>query len=350
MSGLDHNRWAAAYFPDERSVVLRYLGSDASGTTVLRAQPTESTPAPASTSTSAPMWALPSLAELVAAGMPEVLQDESASLWNMAFPGAPAAAHVDVAWSAPAAAHGSETGLFQGAPAATHIAGGHARPAVGLIAGNGAAWSPNGPLQVVARREVYNVLTPDQAALVGRLYHLAYWDRHSRYCSRCGGRTYLGETEVVKLCDACGASFYPTISPAVIMAVVDAQAGKLLLAHSGRHPGKMFSVLAGFVEPGESLEQCVAREVFEESGVRVREVTYFASQPWAFPASMMIGFTALYAGGELRPQPGEIEEIGWFAPHELPAELPSRVSIAHRLIEWFVNEHGTPEQLRALWQ
>lgn len=208
---------------------------------------------------------------------------------------------------------------------------------------------PDPALQLVPRREMFALLTPDEAALVGRLYHLSDWDLRSRHCGRCGAPTTVGPEEVVKRCTSCEATFYPTISPAVIMAVVDTERRKLLMAHANRGLGRIFSVLAGFVEPGESLEQCVAREVLEEAGVQVRNVQYFASQPWAFPGSLMIAFTAEYAQGDLRAQPGEIEELGWYGPDALPEQLPIRASVAHRLIEWFVQEYGTQEQLRALW-
>ena len=112
---------------------------------------------------------------------------------------------------------------------------------------------------------------------------------------------------------------------------------KILLARSPRFAPGMYSALAGFVEPGESLEQCLAREVFEETGIRISNARYFASQPWPFPHSLMIAFVADYAGGEITPEPGEIEDAQWFDIDALP-QLPNRISIARRLIDGVLAE------------
>jgi NAD+ diphosphatase len=127
------------------------------------------------------------------------------------------------------------------------------------------------------------------------------------------------------------------VSPAIIVAVVKDR--QLLLAHSTRFTAKFYSVLAGFVEPGETLEDCVQREVFEEVGVRVRNIRYFGSQPWPFPDSLMVAFTAEYAGGEIRVDPVEIADAGWFSAGALPA-IPPRISIARQLIDWFATAHA----------
>lgn len=130
------------------------------------------------------------------------------------------------------------------------------------------------------------------------------------------------------------------------MAVV--RDGKLLMVHNSRHPDNLYSVVAGFVEPGETLEHAVSREVREESGVEIRNISYFSSQPWPFPNSLMIAFTADYNGGDLLPQEEEVDDIGWFGPGELPGEIPNPYSIARRLIEWFVSTYGTNDDLKRL--
>jgi NAD+ diphosphatase len=127
--------------------------------------------------------------------------------------------------------------------------------------------------------------------------------------------------------------FYPRLSPAVIVLVK--RGDRILLARSPGFPPGMYSVLAGFVEPGESIEEAISREVCEEVGVEVENVRYFGSQPWPFPHSLMIGFTADYAGGELRVEPDEIEDAGWFEADDLPA-VPPRISIARAMIDAFV--------------
>jgi NAD+ diphosphatase len=126
---------------------------------------------------------------------------------------------------------------------------------------------------------------------------------------------------------------YPRVSPAVIVRVRRGE--EILLARSPGFPKGLRSVLAGFVEPGESIEETIHREVREEVGIEVENLAYFSSQPWPFPNSLMIGFTADYAGGELEPQPGEIEDAAWYRADDLP-QLPPKVSIARRMIEDFV--------------
>ncbi len=123
----------------------------------------------------------------------------------------------------------------------------------------------------------------------------------------------------------------------MIVAVV--KDGALLLAHAARFPEGMYSVLAGFVEVGESFEQCVAREVEEEAGIKVKNIRYFGSQPWPFPDSLMVGFTAEHAGGTLKVDGDELISAGWFLPGRLPEKLPNSHSIANRLIGWFLENH-----------
>lgn len=216
----------------------------------------------------------------------------------------------------------------------------------GVRAAEGRPLPDGGVLVAVGRREASVLLDIDDYWAVNRAFHLAYWDQATRFCGTCAGPMERKSGEIAKTCTACGRSVYPRIAPAVIVAVV--RDGTLLMGHSHRSRGRMFSVLAGFAEAGETLEHTVAREVFEESGVVVRNVRYFSSQPWPFPDSLMIAFTAEYATGELTPQESEILELKWVSPSELPEEIPGRYSIARRLIEWFVSEYGTEEDLRAL--
>lgn len=200
--------------------------------------------------------------------------------------------------------------------------------------------------EIVGRREAADLLDIDDYWAMNRAFHLAYWDRDTQFCSACATPMERNPEEISKRCPSCGKRSYPVVSPAVIMAVV--KDGALLMAHSSRHPGNLYSVLAGFVEAGETLEHAVSREVFEESGVLVRNIEYFSSQPWPFPNSLMIAFTAEYAGGDLLPEPGEIDAIDWFVPAALPKELPSQYSVARRLIEWFVTEYGNKDDLQRL--
>jgi NAD+ diphosphatase len=179
-------------------------------------------------------------------------------------------------------------------------------------------------------RTLFTVLEDAQFALAGRALQLLEWDRTHQFCGRCGERTEPHREERVRICPACKLSAYPRVAPAV-MALVR-RPGEILLARSPHFPPGMYSALAGFVEPGESLEQCLAREVHEEVGVRVNNIRYFASQPWPFPHSLMIAFVCDWVSGEVRPQEAEIEEAKWFKVLQLP-KLPSKISIARRLID-----------------
>jgi NAD+ diphosphatase len=184
-------------------------------------------------------------------------------------------------------------------------------------------------------RTLFSVLEDAHFALAGRAVQLLDWDRSHRYCGRCGTPTEDKAGERARICPACRLTAYPKLSPAV-MALVRRE-GEILLGRSPHFPPGMYSALAGFVEPGETLEQCLAREVEEEVGVRVSRIRYFASQPWPFPNSLMIAFVCDWLSGEIRPQAGEIEAAAWFNVLQLP-KLPSKISIARRLIDSVVAE------------
>jgi NAD+ diphosphatase len=179
-------------------------------------------------------------------------------------------------------------------------------------------------------RDLFGLVETTLAALSGRAYQLLEWDRNHQYCSRCGTRTEPRTHERARSCPACGLTSYPPVSPAIMILVT--HRGKLLLARKPAFPQGRFSALAGFVEPGETLEDTVIRETREEVGVEVKNIRYFGSQPWPFPHSLMIAFTAEYAGGEIRPDGVEIEEARWFDPEQLP-KLPPPISISRRLID-----------------
>jgi NAD+ diphosphatase len=181
-------------------------------------------------------------------------------------------------------------------------------------------------------RSLFGLLSDSLFGAIARGLEIVEWERTSRFCGTCGAAMRPKPGERAMECGSCGSLVYPRISPAVIVAVV--RDDRILLARAHRFRPGFFSVLAGFVEPGETLEQCVAREVREETGIEVRDVRYFASQPWPFPHSLMVAFTAAYAGGEIRIEPAEIADAGWFSAAELPA-VPDRITVARRLIDWF---------------
>lgn len=182
-------------------------------------------------------------------------------------------------------------------------------------------------------RELHEALTEPFFALAARAVQIVAWDRSHQYCGHCATPMIQLAHERAKRCPSCGLRQYPRLSPAIIVLVYRGE--EVLLARSPRFRPGMYSVLAGFVEPGESLEDTVAREVREEVGVAVKDIRYFGSQPWPFPDSLMIGFTAAYAGGDLVCEPAEIEAAAWFKPHDLPP-IPGKLSIARKLIDAFV--------------
>ena len=179
-------------------------------------------------------------------------------------------------------------------------------------------------------RDLFGLVETTLAALSGRAYQLLEWDRNHQFCSRCGTRTEPRRDERSRACPACKLTTYPPVTPAIMILITHGR--KLLLARKGAFPAGRFSALAGFVEPGEMLEDTVIRETREEVGVEIKNIRYFGSQPWPFPHSLMIAFTAEYAGGELRPDGVEIVEAGWFDPEDLP-KLPGSISISRRLID-----------------
>jgi NAD+ diphosphatase len=187
-------------------------------------------------------------------------------------------------------------------------------------------------------RALFGALDDSLFALAGRAFQIVDWDRSHQFCGRCGTPTQLKASERARECPSCKQVHYPRIAPA-IMALVR-RGREFLLARSPHFAPGMYSALAGFVEPGETLEQTLVREVREEVGIAVSNVRYFASQPWPFPHSLMIAFNADYAGGEITPDPAEIEAADWFSPERLPQALPGKISISRRLIDATLREIG----------
>jgi len=194
-------------------------------------------------------------------------------------------------------------------------------------------------MQLSGLRALFGALDDSLFALAGRAFQIVDWNRSHQFCGHCGTPTEPKANERARVCPNCGQSHYPRIAPAV-MALVR-RGNELLLARSPHFPPGMYSALAGFVEPGETLEQTLVREVREEVGIEVANLRYFASQPWPFPHSLMIAFYADYAGGEITPDPGEIEAAGWFTADRLPQALPSKISISRRLIDAALAELGS---------
>jgi NAD+ diphosphatase len=189
-------------------------------------------------------------------------------------------------------------------------------------------------------RSTFAIMAEDLWLLAGRALQIVNWDQTHQYCGRCGQRTETLAEERAKRCPACGFLSYPRLSPAVITAVF--KDNKILLSHNTSFPGKWYSISAGFVEPGETLEECVRREIKEEVGIDVNNIKYFGSQPWPFPNSLMLGFTADWAGGDLVLDAKEISDAGWFTANNMP-EVPPKISIAREIIDWYLEgKPGNP--------
>ncbi len=171
--------------------------------------------------------------------------------------------------------------------------------------------------------------------LISRAIQFGHMVQSQRFCPQCGGRNHLNHNQLAMQCNDCRTLHYPRIFPCVIVAVRKDK--QILLAQHPRHKTGMYTVIAGFVEVGETLEQCVAREVMEETGISVTNIRYFGSQPWAFPSSLMMGFLADYDGGTIKPDYSELSDARWYGVDEMP-EVAPKGTIARELIEHTVEQ------------
>lgn len=183
----------------------------------------------------------------------------------------------------------------------------------------------------VSLRELLMTSTQETFGVIARAWQYVHFLRTHRYCGQCGSPTERVDWEMAVQCHQCHHRCYPRVSPCVIVAIYEGT--RLLLAKGVRHKdSNMYSTLAGFVESGESLEQAVHREVFEEVGVKVKDIEYFGSQPWPFPHSLMVGYIARYDSGDINVQEDEILDAQWFDINDLP-KIPPKLSIAGQLID-----------------
>lgn len=190
--------------------------------------------------------------------------------------------------------------------------------------------------RAVPRKGLWELIGEISFAKANRLYAEMDWRKNSRFCGRCGTPMKDGEDNG-RVCPKCGYRIYPIISPAVIVAVE--RGNRILLAHNSAFPSGRYSVLAGFVDLGESLEETLKREIREEVGIEISDISYFDSQSWPFPRSLMVAFQARWASGEIEVDGKEIDSAGWFAPEDLP-EIPGSVSVSRRLIDDFIRRNS----------
>jgi NAD+ diphosphatase len=193
---------------------------------------------------------------------------------------------------------------------------------------------PTGGLVFRDLRMLFMSLDSEHHAIASRAVQIVEWDRTHQFCGACGKQTELAATDRSRTCPDCAIPMYPRLAPAMIVAVE--RGDEILLARSPHFPAGIYSVLAGFVEPGESAEEAVIREVYEEARVVVDGVRYFGSQPWPYPNSLMLGFTAQYKAGEIDTEHDELEDAKWFRYDALPNTFPGSISISQWLLQDFV--------------
>jgi NAD+ diphosphatase len=181
-------------------------------------------------------------------------------------------------------------------------------------------------------RSMFGAVDEAVFAAAGLAAQLAHFDDTSRHCGKCGTPLVWKVDERGKHCPLCDRDVYPHVSPCAIVLVVDQARDAVLLTRGARFPKGMYGLVAGFVEPAESIEECAAREVLEETGIRIDSIDYAGSQPWPFPSQLMVGFVARYASGDIVVEPKELEDARWFTRDAMPI-LPPPVSIARRLID-----------------
>ncbi|MCA9880501.1 MAG: NAD(+) diphosphatase [Thermomicrobiales bacterium] len=197
--------------------------------------------------------------------------------------------------------------------------------------------TPPAGLSLLGLRDLYGRVPDEVFAVAGRAAQIVAWDRDHQHCGRCGSHTVPVPGERARRCPECGLMSYPRLTPAIIVLIE--RGDEILLARGHQFVAGRFGIVAGFVEPGESLEEAVIREIHEEVGLEVADITYFGSQPWPFPHGIMIGFRAQHAGGEISLDDGELAEAGWYSTGNLP-NVPPKLSIARRLIDAWATEHG----------
>ena len=189
--------------------------------------------------------------------------------------------------------------------------------------------------ELIPLYEIGALLDEELFLIAGRANQILNWDNTHRFCGKCGSKTENKKDELAKICPNCNHVMYPVICPAIIVAVTKGE--EILLAHNKGFKNNMYSLIAGFVEAGEDLKSTVKREVFEEVGIKIKNVTYFKSSPWSFPNSLMIGFFAEYESGEIKVDGNEIVHADWFTKDNFP-NIPKKFTLARKLIDKYIEK------------
>lgn len=198
------------------------------------------------------------------------------------------------------------------------------------------------PLQTLPLRKALELLAPQWYNLVAKAYAILNWDKYHFYCGRCQSMTTKIENVFERICPTCNNIFYPRISPSVIVLIHDND--HILMARSPHFIKGAYGLIAGFIEPGESAEDAIHREVHEEVNIKIKNLRYFGSQAWPFPDSLMFGFFAEYDSGELLIDHKEIENAGWYHYTALPGRPSSKISIASKLLDHFLKQRVKDEE------
>ena len=185
-------------------------------------------------------------------------------------------------------------------------------------------------------RAAYDYMDHGIYEKAGKASEMVFWDQHSQFCPVCGTKTEQ-TTPISKQCPSCGNEMFPAVSAAILVLI--RREDRILLVQARNFTGPFHSLVAGFLETGETLEQCVEREVMEETGLTIRNITYWGNQPWPYPSTLMVGFVADYAGGELKLQEEELKYGAFYTKENLP-QLPRRLSLARKMIDWWVEQVG----------
>ena len=189
--------------------------------------------------------------------------------------------------------------------------------------------------QMMGLRASYDELPFEEYYKAGKAFEILNWDKNTRYCPSCGVPTHQ-ISDIGKKCPECRQEFYPHISPAIIVRIT--KGDSILLVHARNFRGSFYGLVAGFLEAGETLEECVHREVMEEVGLHIKNLKYFGSQPWPYPSGVMIGFTAEYESGSIKLQDEELNAGAFYTKDNLP-EIPRKLSLARKLIDdWLEKE------------
>lgn len=192
----------------------------------------------------------------------------------------------------------------------------------------------NGQWAMVNLRESFNYIPLEDYLCGGKASQILYWDEHSRYCPTCGVKT-VQQTPIMKKCPQCGLEMYPPIATAIIVLIQ--RGDEILLVHNRAFKRDYYGLVAGFLEAGENLEECVRREVMEETGLTIKNLRYFGSQTWPYPSGLMVGFTAEYESGTIKLQEDELTAGAFYRKNNLP-HIPQKMSIARKLIDWWLEK------------